>query len=148
MIPRPKDILSPNFLAAALGDLPVTQVYIWVIEHVSQEPFEILRKHDYELQDKGLESPLKLADKAARPVSSAEDDPVLQEPEHAVLNRPDWWDNSGNGTRRPPTALGCLETEKEAAPVKFGDQPALYVPCAWPRGQPRRLRLPLQRDDR
>lgn len=61
--PKAEDILSSYFLAAALGDLPITQVYIWVTEQVSQEPIEILREHDYELQYKGLESTLKLADK-------------------------------------------------------------------------------------
>jgi hypothetical protein len=34
-----------------------------VTEQVSQEPIEILKEHDYELQYKGLESTLKLADK-------------------------------------------------------------------------------------
>lgn len=61
--PKAEDILSSYFLAAALGDLPITQVYLWVTEQVSQEPIEILREHDYELQYKGLESTLKLADK-------------------------------------------------------------------------------------
>jgi hypothetical protein len=45
------------------GELPITQVYLWVTEQVSQEPIEILKGHDYELQYKGLESTLKLADK-------------------------------------------------------------------------------------
>ncbi|GAC1497340.1 MAG: hypothetical protein NVS2B15_20060 [Pseudarthrobacter sp.] len=61
--PKAEDILSSYFLAAALGELPITQVYLWVTEQVSQEPIEILREHDYELQYKGLESTLKLADK-------------------------------------------------------------------------------------
>nr|WP_231941612.1 hypothetical protein [Arthrobacter sp. U41] len=34
-------------------------------EQVSQEPIEILKEHDYELQYKGLESTLKLADNSA-----------------------------------------------------------------------------------
>ncbi|BAS18370.1 hypothetical protein AHiyo8_pI66740 (plasmid) [Arthrobacter sp. Hiyo8] len=38
-------------------------MYLWVTEQVSQEPIEILKEHDYELQYKGLESTLKLADK-------------------------------------------------------------------------------------
>ncbi|MEW1920722.1 type IV secretory system conjugative DNA transfer family protein [Pseudarthrobacter oxydans] len=61
--PKAEDILSSYFLAASLGGLPITQVYLWVTEQVSQEPIEILREHDYELQYKGLESTLKLADK-------------------------------------------------------------------------------------
>ena len=61
--PKAEDILSSYFLAAALGDLPITQVYLWVTEQVSREPLEILKDHDYELQYKGLESTLKLADK-------------------------------------------------------------------------------------
>ena len=61
--PKAEDILSSYFLAAALGELPITQVYLWVTEQVSQEPIEILKEHDYELQYKGLESTLKLADK-------------------------------------------------------------------------------------
>ncbi|BCW86537.1 hypothetical protein NicSoilE8_42100 (plasmid) [Arthrobacter sp. NicSoilE8] len=61
--PKAEDILSSYFLAAALGGLPITKVYLWVTEQVSQEPIEILREHDYELQYKGLESTLKLADK-------------------------------------------------------------------------------------
>jgi type IV secretory pathway TraG/TraD family ATPase VirD4 len=61
--PKAEDILSSYFLAAALGGLPITQVYLWVTEQVSQEPIEILKEHNYELQYKGLESTLKLADK-------------------------------------------------------------------------------------
>ncbi|MET3952719.1 TraM recognition domain-containing protein [Arthrobacter sp. UYEF36] len=61
--PKAEDILSSYFLAAALGELPITQVYLWVTKQVSQEPIEILKEHDYELQYKGLESTLKLADK-------------------------------------------------------------------------------------
>lgn len=61
--PKAEDILSSYFLAAALGELPITQVYLWVTEQVSQEPIEILKEHAYELQYKGLESTLKLADK-------------------------------------------------------------------------------------
>jgi type IV secretory pathway TraG/TraD family ATPase VirD4 len=61
--PKAEDILSSYFLAAALGERPITQVYLWVTEQVSQEPIEILREHDYELQYKGLESTLELADK-------------------------------------------------------------------------------------
>lgn len=41
--PKAEDILSSYFLAAALGDLPITQVCLWVTEQVSQEPIEILR---------------------------------------------------------------------------------------------------------
>jgi hypothetical protein len=48
--PKAEDILSSYFLAAALGELPITQVYLWVTEQVSQEPIEILKEHDYELQ--------------------------------------------------------------------------------------------------
>lgn len=61
--PKAEDILSSYFLAAALGDLPITQVYLWVTEQVSRSPIEILKEHGYELQYKGLESTLKLADK-------------------------------------------------------------------------------------
>lgn len=61
--PKAEDILSSYFLAAALGDLPITQVYLWVTEQVSRAPIEILKDHGYELQYKGLESTLKLADK-------------------------------------------------------------------------------------
>lgn len=61
--PKAEDILSSYFLAAALGDLPITQVYIWVTEQVNREPINILKQHDYELQYKGLESTLELADK-------------------------------------------------------------------------------------
>ncbi|MBO1269495.1 type IV secretory system conjugative DNA transfer family protein [Arthrobacter cavernae] len=61
--PKAEDILSSYFLAAALGDLPITQVYLWVTEQVSRSPIEILKDHGYELQYKGLESTLKLADK-------------------------------------------------------------------------------------
>src|SRR5574341_903235 len=59
--PEAEDILSSYFLAAALGDLPITQVYVWVTEQVSQKPIEILKEHDYELQYEGLGSRLKLA---------------------------------------------------------------------------------------
>lgn len=61
--PKAEDILSSFFLAAALGNYPITQVYLWVTEQVNQEPIEILKQHDYELQYKGLESTLGLADK-------------------------------------------------------------------------------------
>ena len=61
--PKAEDTLSSYFLAAALGELPITQVYLWVTEQVNREPIEILKEHDYELQYKGLESTLKLADK-------------------------------------------------------------------------------------
>ncbi len=61
--PKAEDILSSYFLAAALGDLPITQVYLWVTEQVSRTPIEILKEYGYELQYKGLESTLKLADK-------------------------------------------------------------------------------------
>jgi type IV secretory pathway TraG/TraD family ATPase VirD4 len=61
--PKAEDILSSYFLAAALGELPITQVYLWVTEQVNREPINILKEHDYELQYKGLESTLKLADK-------------------------------------------------------------------------------------
>ncbi|MBT2594046.1 type IV secretory system conjugative DNA transfer family protein [Arthrobacter sp. ISL-72] len=61
--PKAEDILSSYFLAAALGELPITQVYLWVTEQVSRTPIEILKEHGYELQYKGLESTLKLADK-------------------------------------------------------------------------------------
>lgn len=61
--PKAEDVLSSFFLAAALGNLPITQVYLWVAEQVSREPIEILKRHDYELQYKGLESTLELADK-------------------------------------------------------------------------------------
>lgn len=61
--PKADDILSSYFLAAALGDLPITQVYLWVTEQVGRSPIEILKEHAYELQYKGLESTLKLADK-------------------------------------------------------------------------------------
>ncbi|GLB69108.1 type IV secretory system conjugative DNA transfer family protein [Arthrobacter mangrovi] len=61
--PKAEDILSSYFLAAALGGLPITQVYLWVTEQVSRQPIEILKTHGYELQYKGLESTLKLADK-------------------------------------------------------------------------------------
>ncbi|MDR7083249.1 hypothetical protein J2X01_002543 [Arthrobacter ginsengisoli] len=61
--PKAEDILSSYFLAAALGELPITQVYLWVTEQVSRAPIEILKEHGYELQYKGLESTLKLADK-------------------------------------------------------------------------------------
>lgn len=61
--PKAEDILSSYFLAAALGDLPITQVYLWVTEQVSRQPIDILKQHGYELQYKGLESTLKLADK-------------------------------------------------------------------------------------
>jgi type IV secretory pathway TraG/TraD family ATPase VirD4 len=61
--PKAEDILSSYFLAAALRELPITQVYLWVTEQVSREPIEILKNHGYELQYKGLESTLELADK-------------------------------------------------------------------------------------
>ncbi|KQR00435.1 conjugal transfer protein [Arthrobacter sp. Leaf141] len=61
--PKAEDILSSYFLAAALGGLPITQVYLWVTEQVNREPINILKAHDYELQYKGLESTLELADK-------------------------------------------------------------------------------------
>jgi hypothetical protein len=61
--PKAEDILSSYFLAAALGVLPITQVYLWVTEQVNREPINILKAHDYELQYKGLESTLELADK-------------------------------------------------------------------------------------
>lgn len=61
--PKAEDILSSYFLAAALGDLPITQVYLWVTEQVSRSPIEILKEQGYELQYRGLESTLKLADK-------------------------------------------------------------------------------------
>ncbi|MET3811453.1 hypothetical protein [Arthrobacter sp. UYEF3] len=46
--PKAYDILSAYFLAAALGELLITQVYLWVTEQVSQEPIEILKVHDHE----------------------------------------------------------------------------------------------------
>lgn len=61
--PKAEDTLALYFLAAALGELPITQVYLWVTEQVSREPLEILKERGYELQYKGLESTLKLADK-------------------------------------------------------------------------------------
>jgi type IV secretory pathway TraG/TraD family ATPase VirD4 len=61
--PKAEDILSSYFLAAALGELPITEVYLWVTEQVSRSPIEILKEHGYELQYRGLESTLKLADK-------------------------------------------------------------------------------------
>lgn len=61
--PKAEDILSSYFLAAALGNHPITQVYLWVTEQVNREPIQILKDHDYELQYKGLESTLALADK-------------------------------------------------------------------------------------
>jgi type IV secretory pathway TraG/TraD family ATPase VirD4 len=61
--PKAEDIFSSYFLAAALGDLPITEVYLWVTEQVSRNPIDILKEHGYELQYKGLESTLKLADK-------------------------------------------------------------------------------------
>ncbi|GAA2130966.1 hypothetical protein GCM10009825_12300 [Arthrobacter humicola] len=46
----------------------------------SQEPIEILKEQDYELQYKGLESTLKLADKQRGGIfgTGREDDPVPQ----------------------------------------------------------------------
>nr|WP_240974884.1 TraM recognition domain-containing protein [Arthrobacter sp. SF27] len=61
--PKAEDILSSYFLAAALGGLSIIEVYLWVTEQVSREPIEILKDHGYELQYRGLESTLKLADK-------------------------------------------------------------------------------------
>jgi hypothetical protein len=60
---KAEDILSSYFLAAALGGLPITRVYLWVTEQVNREPINILKEHDYELPYKGLESTLELADK-------------------------------------------------------------------------------------
>ncbi|MFF1831103.1 type IV secretory system conjugative DNA transfer family protein [Paenarthrobacter sp. NPDC058040] len=61
--PKAEDVLTSYFLAAALGELPITQVYLWVTEQVNREPINILKQHGYELQYKGLESTLELADK-------------------------------------------------------------------------------------
>lgn len=44
---------------------------LWVTERVSQEPIEILKEHDYELQHRGLESALKLAEKQRDGIFSA-----------------------------------------------------------------------------
>ena len=107
--PKAEDILSSYFLAAALGELPITQVYLWVTEQVSQEPIEILKEHDYELQYKGLESTLKLADKQRDGIFGTAEKMIqcLKSQEHAALGRPDRRRNAwprmpaGSSTRTP-----------------------------------------------
>ncbi|WIV33618.1 hypothetical protein QN084_23755 (plasmid) [Paenarthrobacter sp. R1] len=97
--PKAEDILSSYFLAAALGGLPITQVYLWVTEQVNREPINILKAHDYELQYKGLESTLELADKQRDGIfgTARENDPMSQEPEHVALGRSHWRGDGGYG---------------------------------------------------
>ena len=61
--PKAEDLLSSLFLAAALDDRPITDVYVWVTKQTSQQPVQILEEHDYKLQAIGLQSTIDLTDK-------------------------------------------------------------------------------------
>lgn len=61
--PKAEDLLTSMFLAAALDNRPITDVYIWVTVQVSKEPVQILEAHDYPLQAAGLEALINIAPK-------------------------------------------------------------------------------------
>ncbi|NKS56587.1 TraM recognition domain-containing protein [Rhodococcus hoagii] len=61
--PEGKDLLTSLFLAAALDDRPITQVYSWVTNVQNQESVKILRNHGFELQADGLAGQYNAPDK-------------------------------------------------------------------------------------
>lgn len=60
---KAEDLLSSLFLAAALDNRTITDVYVWVTKQTSQQPVQILEDHDYTLQAIGLQSTIDLTDK-------------------------------------------------------------------------------------
>ena len=61
--PKAEDLLASMFLAAALDQRAITDVYIWITSQVSKDPVQILEQHDYPLQAAGLEATMNLAAK-------------------------------------------------------------------------------------
>lgn len=52
--PEGEDLLAALFLAAALGEKPITQAYRWVTTPDNKEPIKILDKHGFDLLAGGL----------------------------------------------------------------------------------------------
>ncbi|MBM6622524.1 TraM recognition domain-containing protein [Micrococcaceae bacterium RIT802] len=61
--PKAEDLIASLFLAAALGNLPITDAYLWITSQECEDAVALLRDHDYALQAAGLESTMLLADK-------------------------------------------------------------------------------------
>lgn len=61
--PKAEDLIASLFLAAALGNLPITDAYLWITSQECEDAAALLRDHDYDLQAAGLESTMLLADK-------------------------------------------------------------------------------------
>lgn len=61
--PKAEDLIASLFLAAALGNLPITDAYLWITSQECEDAVALLRDHDYDLQAAGLESTMLLADK-------------------------------------------------------------------------------------
>ncbi|MGP5220574.1 type IV secretory system conjugative DNA transfer family protein [Arthrobacter rhombi] len=61
--PKAEDLIASLFLAAALGNLPITDAYLWITSQDCSDAAQLLQDHDYELQAAGLESTMNLADK-------------------------------------------------------------------------------------
>lgn len=61
--PKAEDLLASMFLAAALDQRPITDVYVWITTQVSKDPVQILERHDYPLQAAGLEALITIAPK-------------------------------------------------------------------------------------
>lgn len=61
--PKAEDLIASLFLAAALGNLPITDAYLWITSQSCRQAIDLLQDNDYELQAAGLESTMNLADK-------------------------------------------------------------------------------------
>nr|WP_176705485.1 TraM recognition domain-containing protein [Arthrobacter sp.]AXV46534.1 conjugal transfer protein, TraG/TraD [Arthrobacter sp.] len=61
--PKAEDLIASLFLAAALGQLPITEAYLWITSQSCKKAIDLLNEHDYELQAAGLQSTVNLADK-------------------------------------------------------------------------------------
>ena len=56
--PKAEDLIASLFLAAALGQLPITEAYLWITSQSCKKAIDLLNEHDYELQAAGLQSTL------------------------------------------------------------------------------------------
>lgn len=61
--PKAEDLIASLFLAAALGNLPITDAYLWITSQNCRRAIDLLEDHDYQLQAAGLDSTMNLADK-------------------------------------------------------------------------------------
>lgn len=66
-----RELLTELFLAAAIGRLPITEVYAWVAQPGAQEPVEILADSPYIAQLQGLNAKYRQADKTRSSIFSA-----------------------------------------------------------------------------